>query len=173
MFTTKHSVQLTGLNFGTRYQVVIRATNQGGDEVTSKPITFVTVRDTVPPEISKVNNESTLFPSEDVKIQTIISWLTDEPTYCQLFYTQGLVREAGNEESMPIEANPLTQHTQVVVGFSPGSVYKFWMQCHDESKNSTQSDDFVLITPIKEQNIVDLILSNFQGTFGWVNNIGK
>lgn len=173
VFTTKHSVQLTGLNFGTRYQVVIRATNQGGDEVTSKPITFVTVRDTVPPEISKVNNESTLFPSEDVKIQTIISWLTDEPTYCQLFYTQGLVREAGNEESMPIEANPLTQHTQVVVGFAPGSVYKFWMQCHDESKNSTQSDDFVLITPIKEQNIVDLILSNFQGTFGWVNNIGK
>ncbi len=174
VYTTKHSVQLTGLTFGTHYQVLIRATNQGGDEVDSKPINFVTVRDVVPPIISKVDNESTLFPSDDVKIQTIISWVTDEPAFCQLFYTQGLVHDAANQgSSLAAEANPLTIHTQVVVGFVPGSVYKFWMQCHDNAGNPAQSDDFVLITPTKEQNIIDLILSNFQGTFGWVNNIGK
>ena len=174
VYTSNHSVQLTGLSFGTRYQVVIRATNQGGDEVDSKPLTFITVRDIVPPIISKVNNESTLFPSDDVKIQTIITWATDEPAYCQLFYTQGLVHNATNEgASLPEEANPLTQHTQVVVGFAPANVYKFWMQCHDVAKNQAQSDDYVLITPTKEKNIVDLILSNFQGTFGWVNKIGK
>ncbi len=173
VYTTKHSVQLTGLTFGTHYQVVIRATNQGGDEVDSKPLTFLTVRDVVSPIISKVNNESTLFPSDDVKIQTIISWVTDEPANCQLFYTQGLVHDATNKgSSMPEETNPLTQHTQVVVGFAPASVYKFWMMCHDVANNPAQSDDYVLITPTKEQNIIDLILSNFQGTFGWVNNIG-
>ena len=140
----------------------------------SKPLSFVTVRDVVPPVISKVNNESTLFPSDDVKIQTIITWVTDEPADCQLFYTQGLVHDAANEgSSMPMEVNPLTLHTQVVVGFAPASVYKFWMQCHDVAGNQAQSDDYVLITPTKEQNIVDLILANFQGTFGWVNKIGK
>lgn len=173
VYTTKHSVLLAGLTFGTRYKVLVRASNQGGDEVVSKELTFITVRDVISPVISKVNNESTLFPSDDVKIQTIITWLTDEPAYCQLFYIQGLVRDASSEGSMPKETNPLTAHTQVIVGFSPGSVYKFWVQCHDEAKNPTQSEDFVLITPIKEKNIVDLILSNFQGTFGWVNNIGK
>lgn len=174
VYVASHSVVLTGLTLGTHYTVVVRATNQGGDEVDSKPLTFVTVRDVTPPVISKVNNSSTLFPSDDVKIQTIITWQTDEPADCQLFYTQGLVHDAKNEgTSLPIEANPLTDHTQVIVGFAPGSVYKFWMQCHDVSGNLAQSDDFVLITPTKEQNIVDLILSNFQGTFGWVNNIGK
>ena len=74
---------------------------------------------------------------------------------------------------MPAELNPLTNHTQVVVGFAPASVYKFWMVCHDVANNQSQSDDYVLITPTKEQNIVDLILANFQGTFGWVNKIGK
>lgn len=174
VYVTKHTVQLTGLTFGTKYKVLVRATNQGGDEVDSKELNFVTVRDVIPPVISKVDNESTLFPSDDVKIQTIITWLTDEPAYCQLFYTQGLVHDASNEgSSEPMETNPLTSHTQVIVGFTPGSVYKFWMQCHDEAKNPSQSDDYVLITPIKEKNIIDLILSNFQGTFGWVNNIGK
>ncbi len=174
VFTTSHSVQLTGLTFGTHYTVMVRATNQGGDEIDSKPLGFVTVRDVVPPIISKVNNESTLFPSDDVKIQTIITWVTDEPAYCQLFYTQGLVHDAANEgSSLPEEANPLTMHTQVVVGFAPASVYKFWMRCRDVANNQAQSDDYVLITPTKEQNIVDLILANFQGTFGWVNKIGK
>lgn len=174
VYTTSHSVLLAGLTFGTRYSVIIRATNKGGDEEASNPITFATVRDVVSPAISKVNNESTLFPSEDVKIQTIISWLTDEPAYCQVFYTQGLVHGDDNDgDSLPKETNPLEQHTQVIVGFTPGSVYKFWVKCHDEAKNNSQSEDFVLITPIKEKNIVDLILENFQGSFGWVNNIGK
>ena len=169
-----HSVQLAGLEFGSRYSAVIRATNASGDETVSAPINFVTVRDVLPPEISKVKNESTLFPSEDTKVQTIISWSTDEAASCQVFYTQGLVHDENNQgDALLAEANPLTLHTQVIVGFAPATVYKFWMKCHDEAGNESQSDDYVLITPIKEKNIIDIILENFQGTFGWVNNIGK
>ena len=173
VYTSNHTVNLTGLTLGTRYNVVVRATNKGGDEVDSKQLTFVTVRDVIPPVISKVNNESTLYPSDDVKIQTIITWITDEPADCQLFYTQGLVHDASTQaQSMPAETNPLTSHTEVIVGFSPASVYKFWMECHDVAGNPAQSDDFVLITPTKEQNIIDVILANFQGSFGWIGNVG-
>lgn len=170
----KHSIQLSGLEYGTRYQGTAIATNQAGDEVVSKPFVFVTVRDVVPPEISKVSNESTLYPSEDTKIQTIIAWSTDEPAACQVFYSQGLVRGEGDKgQSMTPEANPLTAHTQVIVGFAGASVYKFWIFCHDTTGNESRSDDFVLITPVKEKSIIDVILENFQGTFGWVNKIGK
>src|SRR6185312_6130115 len=48
-FLTHHAVELTNLIFGTSYSVVIKSTNQSGDVVTSNPITFTTVRDTVPP----------------------------------------------------------------------------------------------------------------------------
>jgi hypothetical protein len=174
VFAANQSINLTGLEFGTRYSAVISATNKAGDNFDSKPFSFITVRDVVPPVIAKVKNESTLFPGEDSKVQTIISWLTDEPSNCQVYYTQGLIREADSEsDSLPKETNPLTDHTQVIVGFVPGTVYKFWLTCDDVAGNESQSEDYVLITPIKEKNIIDIILENFQGTFGWVNKIGK
>jgi hypothetical protein len=172
IFATKHAVPLTGLEFGTRYSAVVSSINEAGDITSSKPISFATVRDLVAPEITKVSNESTLFPGEEVKIQTILSWETDEPSLCQVFYVQGLVvADEADAESMLAETNPVTSHTQVIVGFAPATVYKFWIRCKDEATNESRSEDFVLITPIKEKNIVDVILENFEGTFGWVKNI--
>ncbi|MCL9972019.1 MAG: fibronectin type III domain-containing protein [Candidatus Pacebacteria bacterium] len=172
IFATRHSVPLTGLEFGTRYTAVVSSINEAGDITSSKPISFATVRDLVAPEISKVSNESTLFPGEEVKIQTILSWETDEPSLCQVFYVQGLViADEADADSLLPETNPLTSHTQVIVGFAPATVYKFWTRCKDEAGNESRSEDFVLITPIKEKSIVDVILENFEGTFGWVKNI--
>jgi hypothetical protein len=172
-FTTSHTLRLADLEFGTRYSVVVIATNEGGDNVASNPQTFITVRDVIEPAINKVKNESTLYPSEEVKIQTIISWETDEPAFCQTYYAQGLATQEGEGESLPKEPNPTTSHTQVVVGFAPATVYRFWMICDDEAGNQTRSEDFVLITPVKEKSIIDVILENFEGTFGWLKNVGK
>lgn len=174
IFATQHSINLTGLELGTRYSVTAISTNEGGESVSSDPITFVTVRDVVSPLITKVKNESTLFPGEDVKIQTIFAWETDEPATCQVFYAQGLIAEGGdNTSALPEELNPITVHTQVVVGFAPATVYKYWMKCKDPSRNESQTEDYVLITPIKEKSIIDIILENFEGTFGWVKNISN
>ncbi len=175
VFAAQQSILLADLEFGTRYSAVVRTTNQDGDNAESQPFQFITIRDVIAPAISKVKNESTLFPGEDVKIQTIIGWETDEPATCQVFYSQGLSNGTSNEgaEFTPKEINPLTIHTQVIVGFTPGTVYQFWTICNDEGQNESRSEDFVLITPIKEKSIIDIILQNFQGTFGWVENIGK
>lgn len=175
VFAANQNVQLADLEFGTRYTAVVRTTNQDGDNAESQPFQFITIRDVIAPAISKVKNESTLFPGEDVKIQTIIAWETDEPATCQVFYSQGLSTGTGSTgaESTVKETNPLTSHTQVIVGFTPATVYQFWVICNDEGQNESRSEDFVLITPIKEKSIIDIILQNFQGTFGWVNNIGK
>lgn len=172
-YLTNHTLRINDLEFGTRYSVVVIATNEGGDNVESKPQTFITVRDVVEPAINKVKNESTLYPGEEVKIQTIISWETDEPAFCQTFYSQGLIASDESTESLPKEPNPTTAHTQVVVGFAPATVYKFWLICEDEARNESRSEDFVLITPVKEKSIIDLILENFEGTFGWLKNVGK
>ncbi len=175
VFATTQNVLLADLEFGTRYTAVVRTTNQDGDNAESQPFQFITIRDVIAPAITKVKNESTLFPGEDVKIQTIIVWETDEPATCQVFYSQGLSNGTSNEgaEFTQKETNPLTAHTQVIVGFNPGTVYQFWTVCNDEGQNESRSEDFVLITPIKEKSIIDIILQNFQGTFGWVENIGK
>ena len=172
-FLASHSVRLTGLEFKTPYSVLVKARNQAGEEIVGSSITFITTKDEAPPKISRVSNESTLYPGADAKIQTIIGWDTDEASVCQLFYGQGLVTDEAGARSLPEEAHHTTAHVQVVTEFTPSTVYKFWVTCKDRNGNQDRSEDFVLFTPEKEKNIIDIILENFEGTFGWVKDIGK
>ena len=88
-------------------------------------------------------------------------------------YREGV---AGGVDPITIEKENVqysTNHVEVIVDFAPATVYQFWLNCTDEAKNTIKSENFVLFTPIQEKNIIDLILENFQSTFGWVKNITK
>lgn len=168
---TTHQMRIADLTLGTRYVAFVIAENGGGDRVKSQPITFITVRDTAPPLISSVSNESTLFPGDTARIQSIVEWKTDEPAFCTMTYTEGV---AGGVEPTVIEAETVSyseKHVEVIVDFAPATVYQFWLNCSDEAGNMVQSENFVLFTPIQEKSIIDLILENFESTFGWVKNI--
>ncbi len=169
---TSHQMRLPDLTLGTRYVAFVISENSGGDRVRSQPIQFITVRDIAAPIISNVTNESTLFPGSESRIQTIVEWVTDEPASCVMTYREGVAggTEPTVREKERVEYN--TKHVEVVVDFAPATVYQFWLNCTDEAGNKVQSENFVLFTPIQEKNIIDLILENFQSTFGWVKNIG-
>lgn len=168
---TTHQMRIADLTLGTRYVAFVVSENPGGDRVRSQPITFVTQRDTAPPIITNVTNESTIFPGGESRIQTIVEWRTDEPAFCTMTYREGV---AGGVEPITIEPETINyteRHVEVIVDFAPATVYQFWLNCTDEAKNTIQSENFVLFTPIQEKNIIDLILENFESTFGWVKNI--
>lgn len=168
---TSHQMRISDLTLGTRYVAFVIAENSGGDRVKSQPITFITVKDTAAPLISNVTNESTIFPGGESRIQTIVEWKTDEEAYCTMTYREGV---AGGVEPTTIEpesVNYTEKHVEVIVDFAPATVYQFWLNCTDEAGNARQSENFVLFTPIQEKNIIDLILENFEATFGWVKNI--
>jgi len=169
---TTHQMRLADLTLGTRYVAFVTAENSGGDRIRSQPIQFITVRDVAPPIISNVTNESTLFPGSESRIQTIIEWITDEPSFCLMTYQEGV---AGGTDPFTIEKEQTeynTKHVEVVVDFAPATVYQFYLTCTDDAGNDVQSENFVLFTPIQEKNIIDLIIENFESTFGWVKNIG-
>lgn len=171
-FASTHQMRISDLTLGTRYVAFVIAENGGGDRVKSQPITFITVRDTAPPLISNVTNESTLFPGSESRIQSIVEWKTDEPSFCLMTYREGV---AGGVDPITIESEDKSyaeRHVEVIIDFAPATVYQFWLNCEDEVGNSVQSENFVLFTPIQEKNIIDLILENFESTFGWVKNIG-
>ncbi|MEI8361291.1 MAG: fibronectin type III domain-containing protein [bacterium] len=165
---SEHSLRLKGLKFDTYYSAVVKVENEQGEKTVSEPITFTTVKDIIPPVISKVNSESTLYPGEDNKTQTIVSWRSDEPAACQFMFSQGLT--VGNEEGTGLQAEEdyTTAHVQVVTEFQSATVYKFWINCHDKTGNKARSDDYTMLTPSKEQSILDVIIKNFEGTFGWL-----
>lgn len=169
---TTHQMRLADLTLGTRYVAFVTAENSGGDRIRSQPIQFITVKDIAAPIITNVTNESTLFPGGESRIQTIIEWDTDEPASCLLTYQEGV---AGGTDPYTIEKEQIsynTKHVEVVVDFAPATVYQFYINCADDAGNKIKSENFVLFTPIQEKNIIDLILENFQSTFGWVKNIG-
>lgn len=169
---TTHQMRLADLTLGTRYVAFVTAENSGGDRVRSQPIQFITVRDVAPPLITNVTNESTLFPGGESRIQTIVEWNTDEPAFCLMTYQEGV---AGGTEAYTIEKEVPeynTNHVEVVIDFAPATVYQFYIECEDGAGNKVKSENFVLFTPIQEKNIIDLIIENFEATFGWVKNIG-
>ena len=169
---TTHQMRIADLTLGSRYIAFVIAENSGGDRVRSQPIRFITVRDDAPPLISNVTNESTLFPGSESRIQTIVEWRTDEPASCLMTYREGVAGGVEPTTIEPEQINYTERHVEVIVDFAPATVYQFWLVCTDEAGNSVQSENFVLFTPIQEKNIIDLILENFESTFGWVQNIG-
>jgi hypothetical protein len=169
-FLTTQTVRLTDLTLGVTYVATVRAENEQGEPSESEPITFTTILDQEPPIISRVNNESTLFPGAETRIQTIVSWGTDEPSFCAMYYSEGLA-PAENASQIPANTEPTVDHVRVLTAFLPSTVYKFWVVCTDRSDNEERSEDFVLFTPEKEKSIIDIILENFEGAFGWVKNI--
>jgi hypothetical protein len=169
---TSHQMRLADLTLGTRYVAFVISENSGGDRVRSQPVQFITVRDISAPIISNVTNESTLFPGSESRIQTIVEWITDEPAYCVMSYREGVAGGTEPVERKKDRVEYNIRHVEVIVDFSPATVYQFWLNCSDEAGNKVQSENFVLFTPIQEKNIIDLILENFQSTFGWVQNIG-
>ena len=171
-FLTIHSMKLTNLIFDTYYSALIRVESEDGEKAESNPMTFITIRDELAPIVSKVNTESTLYPGNENKIQTIISWATDEPSKCQLFYHQGLVVVSDPSKLQP-EEDFTVKHVQVVTNFLPSTVYKFWVVCNDEAENIAKSEDFIMLTPTREESIIDIILKNFESSFGWVKKVGK
>ena len=111
-----------------------------------------------------------VFPNS--RVQSIVEWKTDEPAFCLMTYREGV---AGGVDPTVIESDTVSysdKHVEVIVDFAPATVYQFWLNCEDQAGNTIQSENFVLFTPIQEKNIIDLILENFQSTFGWVKNIG-
>lgn len=170
-FLTIHSIRLSDLKFNSVYEAVVIAENEKGEKTRSEILEFKTVKDEVPPKISKITNESTLFPGEETRIQTIISWETDEPSECQMHYHQG-AGESTDILKYDKEQFFVTKHVQVITAFSPATVYRFWLNCGDKIGNTTKSEDFVLFTPQKEKSIIDIIMENFEASFGWVKQIG-
>ncbi len=167
-----HQMRIADLTLGTRYIAFVIAENAGGDRMKSKPITFVTVKDTAPPIINNVTNDSTIFPGGESRIQTIIEWVTDEEAHCALTYREGI---AGGVDPTVLDSKDsgyTVQHVEVIVEFAPATVYQFWLDCEDNAGNTVKSENYVLFTPIQEKSIIDIIIENFSSTFGWLKNIG-
>lgn len=172
LLVTSNSIRIKDLTFDTYYSVVIKVENEQGEKTVSEPLSFKTIKDIVPPVISSVKAKSNLDQGTD-NTQTIINWRTDEMAICQLKYKTGVDKNQEDapdkkEDTKNKDLDYVTNHIQVLMDFKMASVYKYWIECSDKTGNKVRSDNYTILTPVREQSILDIILKNFEGTFGWL-----
>ncbi|MEK7453235.1 MAG: fibronectin type III domain-containing protein, partial [Patescibacteria group bacterium] len=167
-FVKNHSLKLDALEEGITYVVRAVSTDENRNSVESSEYTFTTSKDVQAPLISNVKTQSAMFGKD--RVQTIISWTTDEPATDQIFYQEGLI-VGGNERVSRLSDGYTTNHTIVFTKFKPGSIYKFRLQSIDPSGNIKTSQDFTILTPQEEATVFDLIISNFKDVFKWTSQI--
>ena len=167
-----HQITVDDLLSGLSYQVELSGkTIQGTIIHTTLPI-FNTTEDKFPPKISQVRNDTAISPRGD-RVQTIISWLTDEPATSKVYYQQGISLKPGAMQSTPLNKSLERRHIVIITSFKPGAVYRFRVESIDGAGNKTVSNDYTLLTPQRRETILQIIMKNFEQTFGWVKKFRR
>jgi hypothetical protein len=161
-FTTSHELELASLSSGTTYRYTVKVSDEQGNQATSEEQEFTTEKDETPPTITQIKTDGAITQND--KVQMIISWTTDEPATTTLLYQEG----AKGEQTEILVSEAYSQsHIVVSTIFKSGTVYHFKVKSVDEAGNEAISKDYALLTPRKKENIVQIIVNNFQDIFGW------
>ncbi len=161
-FLTKRTVELTNLKSGVTYVYTVKVVDEQGNQTTGEAKEFTTDKDENPPKISQIKTDGAIAQND--KVQMIISWATDEPSTTAFIYREGI---NGEEKEILVSEAYTQNHTVVSTIFKSGTVYYFKTKSIDQAGNETISSDFALLTPKKKENIVQIIVNNFQDIFGW------
>ncbi len=168
--TTSHTAVLKDLSGSTVYSFTVVITDEGGNTARSSQYSFTTENDSDGPQISVVNSRSTVVSGQN-KVQTIVTWNTNEPSTGKIEYALGGIGDTFDQET-PVSVDSVTNHIVIISNLKPATVYRFRVVSEDRTGNVTKSDPYVLLTPQKEVSALDLIIKNLEGTFGWAKRIG-
>lgn len=123
-----HSITLTGLQPNTTYHYTVIVQDASGNETSTEgELTTLAPSDTTPPVISGVS-VSNISDSG-----ATITWITDEPTTCQVSY--GASNDYGLSVSSGTEL--ATSHSAVLTTLEPDTTYHFTIISKDASGNET------------------------------------
>ena len=167
---TSHFLRVENLTPGTVYQVNISGINEQGNLVEgSSALNVKTSVDVTPPVISNLKVDSSLVVGLTDKVQTIISWQTDEPSTSKVDYQEGsgslTDKLANNKEDVELTKN----HVIILTSLRAGTVYRFIVESADNAGNINKTPIRTIITPKKTESIVDVIFKNFDSTFNFIN----
>ena len=169
---TSHSVKVENLTPGTMYQVTLSGINDKGNTVEGgEPLNVKTSIDILPPVISNIKVDSALVVGRTDRVQTIVSWQTDEPSSSAVYYEEGsgAVNSVLSNKQEDLEFTK--NHVVILTSLKPGTVYRFTVESVDGAGNINKPPIRTIITPKKTESIVDVIFKNFDDTFNFINNV--
>lgn len=171
---TYHEFLVENLTPGTTYEVKVFGYDEKGNIIESgDPITIITSVDVTKPKISNFKVDNALVPGRNDRIQTIISWITDEPANSVVYYKEG----SGGSEEFPNKVEILDNytftHNVIITNLKPGVIYQIKIYSTDQSGNKQLFGPRTIITPRQGESIFDVIFKNFEDTFKFLRNVGQ
>ncbi|RLG03181.1 MAG: hypothetical protein DRN61_05245, partial [Thaumarchaeota archaeon] len=164
-FLKDHKITLSELSANTEYSLQIFAQDEKGNEAFSPKISFSTGRDERAPKIFNVKTASAISP-RGTSIQTIISWETDEFSSTRVYYVEGIKWQENLVKKTPLDKDLTLRHIVVLPRLKPGRVYLFRVESIDSSENVAFSKNYSLYTPQKRKTIIQIMIRQFEKTFG-------
>jgi len=171
-FTVIHEVEVTEFIAGTVYAVELISADNKNNVATEIIPSFSTSEDDYPPDVTHIKAESTIFVDRSNKIQTIISWLTNEPSTSRVYFQEGVHGgDVDLKEKSELNMNYTKEHVMVITKFKPGIVYSFRVESIDSGGNATFSNAHTFMTAKKQESIIQIIMRIFEDTFGWIKKL--
>jgi hypothetical protein len=168
-YSVIHNITIDNILSGTVYNVQLMSRDKEGSLIVEEIKQFSTGTDDRPPVISQVQTNSTIYVDKEDRVQTLISWKTDEPSSSKVYHQQGVHREdsewTGNTKP---DASFAKNHVAVINDFKSGTVYSFRIEGEDASGNASLSKVFTFITPRQKQSVFNVIVNTFENIFGWM-----
>jgi len=167
-----HEIEIKEFQPGFYYDVEIISKDEEGNMAREVIEKFSTQENDLPPELSHIQANSTIFLDKDNKTQTVISWASNEPTMGRIYYQEG-VHGGSNDltEKTELNENFTKEHIFVVTKFKPGTVYSFKVEGVDSGGNVTVSKVHTFMTAKKKESIIQIIIKILEDTFGWLKQI--
>ncbi|MBI5078225.1 MAG: fibronectin type III domain-containing protein, partial [Candidatus Yonathbacteria bacterium] len=172
---TSHSMKIENLPPGTTYEVNISGmTEQGNIAEAGGSLSVTTSRDVTPPAIAGFKVDNALIPGRTDRIQTIVSWTTDEPANSTAYYEEGTgvagdTKELANKNAEL--ASYTVTHSIILPSLKPGTIYRLKVTSSDDSGNLGSFGPRTIITPQQTASITDIIFKNFEDSFKFLKKI--
>ncbi len=167
-----HEITVSEFEAGIYYDIELQSTDEDGNLATETLDHFSTSEDDLPPIISHVKADSTVFLDRSSKTQTIIAWMTNEPSTSKVVYQEGVHgSQVDLSESTDLNINYTKEHVMVITKFKPGVVYSFRVASIDSGGNTSLSKTHTFMTAKQRESIIQIIIGIFEDTFGWVKKL--
>ena len=164
---SRHIVQINNLADSSLYLFTIRGRDEYGNQLVTEPIRYVTGADTKPPTIENLVIETPIVgEGVESKAEIVLSFTTDEPAVTQVIWGAGTGSEYPQATQKSSEAS--TDHMIVLRDLDPTATYHLKIKATDESENTSETDDTVVVTPTAQAAAFELILKNLEGIFGFL-----
>jgi len=167
-----HEIAIAEFEAGVIYEVELLSQDSQGRIATQQIPLFSTSKDDLPPVISRIKVDSTVFLDKKGRIQTVISWLTNEPSTSRVYFQEGVHgKTAELADKTDLKLNYSREHIMVFTKFKPNAVYSFRAESIDSGGNVSLSKPHTFMTPKKQESILEIILRILGKMFGWVRRI--